>query len=47
MIPITEKGKKHEWKDSLNIAQKNYFPISIIHDKKERNTHAKEQTQGK
>jgi len=44
-LPITEKGKKHEWKNILNIAQKNGFPINIIHDiKKERNSQAKEQT---
>ena len=44
-LPITEKAKKHEWKNILNIAQKNGFPINIIHDiKKERNSQAKEQT---
>ena len=31
-LPITEKAKKHEWKNILTIAQKNGFPINIIHD---------------
>jgi hypothetical protein len=31
-LPITEKAKKHEWKKILNIAQKNGFPINIIHE---------------
>jgi hypothetical protein len=41
-LPVTEKGKKHEWKKILNIAQKNVFPINIIHNIK--NSQAKEQT---
>ena len=36
MLPITEKAKKHEWKNILNIAQKNGFPINIIHDIKKK-----------
>jgi hypothetical protein len=32
MLPTTEQAKKHEWKNILNIAQKNGFPINIIHD---------------
>jgi predicted component of type VI protein secretion system len=35
-LPITEKAKKHEWKNILNIAQKNGFPINIIHDVKKK-----------
>jgi hypothetical protein len=35
-LPITEKGKKHEWKNILNIAQKNGFTINIIHDIKKK-----------
>jgi uncharacterized protein (UPF0335 family) len=31
-LRITEKAKKHEWKNILTIAQKNGFPINIIHD---------------
>jgi len=31
-LSITEKAKKHEWKNILNIAQKNGFPTNIIHD---------------
>jgi len=35
-LPITEKAKKHEWKNILNIAQKNGFPMNIIHDIKKK-----------
>jgi hypothetical protein len=36
MLPITEKAKKYEWKNTLNIAQKNGFPIIVIHDIKNK-----------
>jgi hypothetical protein len=36
MLPITEKAKMHEWKNILNIAQKNGFPINIVHDMKKK-----------
>jgi len=35
-LPITEKAKKHEWKNILTIAQKNSFPKNIIHDIKKK-----------
>jgi len=35
-LPITEKAKKHEWKNILTIAQKNGFPKNIIHDIKKK-----------
>ena len=35
-LPITEKAKKHEWKNILTIAQKNGFPKNIIHDIKQK-----------
>jgi hypothetical protein len=35
-LPITEKAKKQEWKNIRNIAQKNGFPINIIHDIKKK-----------
>jgi hypothetical protein len=37
-LPITEKAIKHEWKNILSIAQKNNFPINIIHDIKRKET---------
>jgi hypothetical protein len=36
MLPITETAEKHEWKNILNIASKNGFPINIIHDIKKK-----------
>jgi hypothetical protein len=36
MLPITEKAKMHEWRNILNIAQKNGFPINIVHDMKKK-----------
>jgi hypothetical protein len=36
MLPITEKAKKHEWKNILNTDQKNGFPINIVHDMKKK-----------
>jgi hypothetical protein len=35
-LPITEKAKKHEWKNILNIVHKNGFLINIIHDIKKK-----------
>jgi len=37
-LPITEKVKKHEWKNILTIAQKNGFPKNIIHAIKKKET---------
>jgi hypothetical protein len=36
MLPITEKAKMHEWKNILKIAQKNCFPMNIVHDMKKK-----------
>jgi len=35
-LPMTDQAKKKEWEKILNIAQKNGFPINIIHNIKKK-----------